>query len=374
MSIKQVPFIDLKRFEPDFLTKWKDKVSVMSENAHFIGGEEVSKLENSLCEYLKVKYAVSCANGTDAIQLALRAIDVGPGDKVLVPDMTFWATYEAVVNVSATPITVDCSFEDGGIDLVSFKKSIQTYKPKAAILAHLYGWGTSHLAEIRSYCQENNVVLVEDGAQCFGVNFQDESIYQNAHISTTSFYPAKVLGGAGDGGAVFTNNEELAKKVRCLSNHGREQHYGYSLVGWNSRLDSLQAAFLNLSLTHLDSRIDSRVKSANLYRELINNPFVKVMSAPSTYKENGYCNVCHVEDKEIKQKLEAALKHHSIGFGNIYPGPLSQQKGAKGTLLANVGSGISSKYCESVLNLPLFPYMEEDEIRYVVDVVNKIGK
>lgn len=374
MNIKQVPFIDLKRFESDFLMQWKEKVSVMSENAHFIGGEEVSTLENNLCDYLKVKYAISCANGTDAIQLALRAIGVGPGDKVLVPDMTFWATYEAVVNVSATPITIDCSFEDGGIDVVSFKKAIQTYKPKAALIAHLYGWGTSHLAEIRHYCLENNVLLVEDGAQCFGVDFQGESIYQNAYISTTSFYPAKVLGGAGDGGAVFTNNEELAQKVRCLSNHGREQHYGYSSVGWNSRLDSLQAAFLNLSLTHLDSRIDSRVKSANVYRELIDSPFVKVMTAPLAYKENGYCNVCHIDDKDIKQKLEAALKQYSIGFGNIYPGPLSQQKGAKETLLANVGNGVSSKYCESVLNLPLFPYMAEDEIRYVVDIVNKIGK
>ncbi|MFB2537874.1 MULTISPECIES: DegT/DnrJ/EryC1/StrS family aminotransferase [unclassified Acinetobacter] len=365
-----VPFIDLKRFENGFLDTWNSKIASMSEKAQFIGGEEVSRLEQGLVDYTQVQYAVSCANGTDALQLALRAMGVGAGDDVLVPDMTFWATFEAVVNVSATPHTVDCDPVDGGVDIAAFKQAVETIKPKTAIIAHLYGWATSHLQEIRDFCKAQNVMLLEDGAQCFGAKFNGDSIYKDAYISTTSFYPAKVLGAAGDAGAVFTNDQALADKVRQLSNHGREQHYGYASVGWNSRLDSFQAAFLNLSLPHLDARIASRVKSVEYYHQHIKNEKVKVMPAPTGFAENGYCNVCIVEDKAFKEALQAHLKEKGIAFGNIYPSPLSHQVGAKGSIGQHFGQGQTLGYCDAVLNLPLFPYMTDAELQYVVDTVN----
>ncbi len=365
-----VPFIDLKRFESGFLDRWIEKVTAVSSTASFIGGPEVAKLEAMLCERLTVAHTVSCANGTDALQLALRAMGVGAGDAVLVPDVTFWATFEAVVNVGASPVTVDVDMSDGGVDLAAFEQAIDNHAPKAAMIAHLYGWGSAQLNAIRQLCKERDVMLLEDGAQCYGVEYDGKSIYQDAYISTTSFYPAKVLGAAGDGGAVFTNDSALADKVRQLGNHGRTQHYGYGSVGWNSRMDSLQAAFVNLSLDYIDLRLASRRQSADYYRQQLRGLPLSVMDVPAGYVENGYCNVCHV-DVQRRVMLESALKAEGIGFGNIYPGAMSAQPGAEGYLRAIVTNGRATEYCSTVLNLPLFPYMTTAELESVVAIVKK---
>lgn len=189
----KIPFIDLKRMEQGFHDALMDKFHAMTLGSQFIGGSEVTTLETRLKEELQVAHAVSCANGTDAIQLALRAVGVGEGDDVLVPNVTFWATFEAVVNVGARPITVDANMFDGGVSFEAFADAIRVTRPKAALIAHLYGWGSARLHELRQLCREQNVVLVEDGAQAFGVRYQGVPIYKGAHISTTSFYPAKVL-------------------------------------------------------------------------------------------------------------------------------------------------------------------------------------
>jgi dTDP-4-amino-4,6-dideoxygalactose transaminase len=250
---------------------------------------------------------------------------------------------------------------------------LEEAKPKAAIIAHLYGWGSAHLIELRALCAKQGVPLLEDGAQCFGSMYRNESIFKGAQISTTSFYPAKVLGAAGDGGAVFTSDIDLAERVRRLGNHGRTAHYGYGDVGWNSRLDSLQAAFLNISLDYVDARIDSRRKSAAIYRELLPAAGVKTMQVPEGYFENGYCNVCLVSDLNKKARLERLLKERSIAFANIYPGMMSAQAGATAYLRGHYGEKNAERLCESVLNLPLFPYMTEEELNYVLSVVRESG-
>lgn len=347
----------------------------MAVNAQFIGGQEVSSLETRLQDALSVRYAVTCANGTDALQLALRALGVGRGDTVLVPNVTFWATFEAVINVGADPITLDADLSDGGIALVALEEAIAVSKPKAAIVAHLYGWGAARLSEIRALCREKGVLLLEDGAQCYGSTFQGKPIYQDALISTTSFYPAKVLGGAGDGGAVFTNDAELADRVRRLGNHGRTTHYGYGDVGWNSRLDSLQAAFLNLCLDYVDARIASRRHATAFYQRVLPGLGVEVMVPPKPYAENGYCNVCLVRDLAQKAALEASLKAEGIGFGNIYPGVMSRQPGGAQFHKGHFGGAAGEILCASVLNLPLFPYMTQAELDRVIEVVHKgLGK
>lgn len=365
-----VPFIDLKRFEPGFLEKWYAIIRKLSVNAQFVGGVQIETLEHRIKKFCDVSNVISCANGTDAIQLALRATGVGPGHEVIVPDLTFWATFEAVVNVGASPITVDVSLNDGGIDIEAFREAVLFARPKAAIIAHLYGWGTKDLDEIRLICNENNVILIEDGAQCFGAIWKSKPIYSNTFIATTSFYPAKVLGAAGDAGAVFTNNSKLAEKVRCLSNHGRSSHYGYKYVGWNSRMDSLQAAFLNHAFDYLDDRIKSRRTSDQYYRKNINVSDVKSMSIPHGYGENGYCNVMLIEDLEFKSNLEFALKSAKIGFGNIYPSTISEQVCASKYSKRHFGGQNSKKLAKSVLNLPLFPHMTTAELKEVVDTVN----
>lgn len=366
-----IPFIDLKRYEAGFHQALMEKYASMVSLAQFIGGAEVAELERRLQEVVSVKHAVTCANGTDALQLALRALGVGRGDAVLVPNVTFWATYEAVVNVGADPITVDASLEDGGVAYDALEQALVETRPKAVIVVHLYGWGSRRLAEIRELCRKHDVPLLEDGAQCFGATYQGSSIYKGALISTTSFYPAKVLGGAGDGGAVFTDDAILADKVRRLSNHGRTTHYGYGDVGWNSRLDALQAAFLNLSLNYIDQRIGSRRATAEAYQKILPSFGLEVMAPPNGYTENGYCNVCLIRDLDQKKALELALKNAGIGFGNIYPGVMSDQEGAKGYGRGHYGGHDGEVLCASILNLPLFPYMTQVEFDRVIEIVSK---
>jgi len=366
----KVPFIDLKRFENGFLEVLNAEFQQINANAQFIGGNAVSQFENKCKEFLGVSYCISCANGTDAIQLALRALGVGRGDIVLVPNLTFWASFEAVVNVGAEPATIDAELSDGGISVQALDEAIRLLKPKAVIIAHLYGWGSARLFEIRSLCIERGVFLVEDGAQSFGTRYEGKSIYQNALVATCSFYPAKVLGGAGDGGAIFTNDIEIAERIRSLGNHGRTSHYGHGLIGWNSRLDSLQASFLNLSLNYINQRILSRQQSAKYYQLSLPKIGIEVMLPPKDYDENGYCNVCLIKDKKLKFKIESKLKLEGIGFANIYPGVMSKQKGAEGITKGHFGGISAENICESVLNLPLFPYMHCNELERVLEVIS----
>jgi len=369
-----VPFIDLKRFEPGFLEQVMNRFHSMALKAQYIGGTEVDVLESRLRQELQVSHVVSCANGTDALQLALRAAGINNGDIVLVPNVTFWATFEAVVNVGGKPVTVDVDLRDGGVSFDAFSQAICETKPKAALVAHLYGWGSSNLLELRDLCREQGVMLVEDGAQAFGVWHLGESIFKSAYVSTTSFYPAKVLGGAGDGGAVLTNDGNLAERVRQLGNHGRTAHYGHGSVGWNSRLDSLQAAYLNVSLDYIHSRIASRRRSAAYYNANLPATGIQIMKAPTGYDTNGYCNVCLVSDVNVKSGLEARLKAEGIGFGNIYPNVMSRQPGAASHLIRHFGGQVGESLCSSVLNLPLFPYMTEGELQRVVRVVGEYMK
>ena len=362
----KVPFTDITRFEDGFLDEWHSKVCALSASAKFIGGDEVSNLEDNLCNYLDVSNAITCSNGTDAIQVALRAIGVNNGDLVLVPDVTFWATFEAVINVGAKPITIDVDASSGGVDEEIFYQAAKKYKPKAAILAHLYGWGTPALKNIREFCRNEDILLVEDGAQSFGTKFLNSSINKDALISTTSFYPAKVLGAAGDGGAIFTNNDALATKARKLTNHGRDEHYGHGHVGWNSRMDALQAAYLNLSMNFIDLRIESRKKTAGIYKDFLSNLNIHHLYAHNDFEENGYANVCLIEDHVLKKQIETEFKKLNIGYGNIYPGTMSEQRGAINTLHASCGAGKSKIFCSSVFNLPIFPYMNEQEISYIL--------
>lgn len=364
-----VPFIDLGRLEEDFLPRWLEKVASLSGRCQFIAGPEVTQLETRLAGWAGVRHAITCANGTDAIQLALRALGVGRGDVVLVPDATFWATFEAVVNVNATPVTVDVCLRDGGVDFDLLARALVEAKPKAVVLAHLYGWASARLSDLRSLCEDHGVPLIEDGAQCFGVNYLGTSIYSGARIATTSFYPAKVLGAAGDGGAVFTSDPELAGRVRMLANHGRSQHYAYEDVGWNSRLDSLQAAYLNISLDYLEARIASRRSAARFYREHLPSMGLEPMAAPEGFEENGYCNVLLVADERRKSRIEESLRKRGIGFGNIYPGSISAQAGASAYLGGQFGGEAAAALGRQVINLPLFPYMTRPEFDEIIEAL-----
>jgi dTDP-4-amino-4,6-dideoxygalactose transaminase len=368
MSINQVPFITLNRFENGFKENFLNGVGNLFEKTQFVGGPVVSELESELSKVTGAKYTVGCANGTDAIQIALRAVGVEKNDKVLVPDMTFWATFEAVVNVGANPITVDVNRETCHWDLETFKKAVEQFKPKAAIMVHLYGWASPDTMAIRKFAKESNVLLVEDGAQCFGTEAEGKSILGSALIATTSFYPAKVLGASGDAGAIFTNDEELSKTSRILINHGRTDHYSHGLIGWNSRIGAYESLFLKLSLGHINSRLESRRNAVKFYADNLKGlPFKPVLAA-SNVKENGYCAVGMIIPAERPALIET-LKKANIGFGTIYPGAMSLQAGAKNYLAGSIDYGNAHYISQAVLNLPCFAYITTEELNYVCTVV-----
>jgi dTDP-4-amino-4,6-dideoxygalactose transaminase len=363
-----VPFIDLQRFEPDFLDRWAVKCREITEHTRFVGGPEVVALEERLAALWQVPQVVACANGTDALQLALRAVGVGEGDRVLIPDATFWATFEAVVNCGARPVTVDIDRQDLQMDFDLFRQAVERHRPAAAILVHLYGWGSARLAEFRAFCRERQLPLIEDGAQSFGVEWQGESLYRGALLASISFYPAKVLGACGDAGAVSCTDPALAETLRQLGNHGRTGHYDHGLVGWNSRMSGFDGAYLNLSLDYVDARLKSRRRIARRYREVLGELGVETVGPPPEYVENGYLNVCRVPAGR-REKIQEHLRARGIGSGAVYPGSMSKQSGAAPFLVEAVGGGEAEALAATVLNLPLFAYLKDEEFDEVLAAV-----
>lgn len=368
MSINQVPFITLNRFEPGFKENFLGGVATLFEKTQFVGGPVVAEMEAELAKFTKVKHAIGCANGTDAIQIALRGVGVEKNDVVLIPDMTFWATFEAVVNVGANPATVDVNRETCHWDLETFKKAVTQFKPKAAIMVHLYGWASPDTLEIRKYAKEQGVLLIEDGAQCFGTEIEGESVLAGALISTTSFYPAKVLGASGDAGAVFTNDDKLNTACRILINHGRTDHYSHGMIGWNSRIGAYESLFLKLSLEHIKARLESRKNAVKYYAEALQGLPFKPVVASSNVVENGYCAVGMIEPA-LRPALIETLKKANIGHGTIYPGAMSLQSGAKGHLVGSIDYGNAHHISQAVLNLPCFAYITKEELEYVCQTV-----
>lgn len=365
-----VPFIDLQRFEPGFMERWLDRVRDITVHTRFVGGPDVARLEARLAAAAEAPAVVACANGTDALQLALRAVGVGPGDVVVIPDATFWATFEAVVNVGARVVTVDIDPIDLQMDFDAFVRAVDAHRPKAAILVHLYGWGSRRLDDFRTFCRSRGIPLVEDGAQSWGVRWHGRSIYAGALVSTVSFYPAKVLGACGDAGAVVCSTAELAATVRMLANHGRTDHYAHGAVGWNSRMSGFDAAWLDLCLDHLDARLAARRRVAERYQEQLPPLGVRVVGPPPGFVENGYLNVT-LHDPAGRPALEAALKARGIGYGTVYPGSMRTQPGAAGHLVAAVGGAEADRLAHGVLNLPLFAGMTDTEVDEVVAAVGE---
>lgn len=363
-----VPFIDLSRYEEGFVEALAEKHHQLTVDTEFVGGPEVQKFEQGIKKFTESAHAVSCANGTDAIQLILRALDVGPDDKVLVCDLNFWAAFEAVVNVGALPITVDVDPEHLHLGVDVLELAARLHRPKAIILVHLYGWADQEINSIRAFCKRNEIALVEDCAQSVGTRYQSTSLIGSAEYATTSFYPAKVLGASGDAGAVFCANADVAQKVRQLANHGRSAHYDYEYVGWNSRLGSFEAAFLNLGLEHLSTRIRSRRKVQGIYRTELANLSIEVLSPHEDVYENGYISLLRIDGKR-RDGLKAKLAEVGVATGIVYPIPMRATQAASKYLYSSIDNGNSTKICSEILCLPCFAYMRDDEIAYVVEQV-----
>ncbi len=363
-----VPFIDLSRYEKGFVEALAEKHRKLTAETQFVGGPEVQAFEQGVKKYTESGHAISCANGTDALQLLLRALDVGPDDKVLVCDLNFWAAFEAVVNVGALPITVDVDPKHLHLGVDVLELAARLHRPKAIILVHLYGWADQEISAIRAFCKRHEIALIEDCAQSIGTRYQSASLIGTAEYATTSFYPAKVLGASGDAGAVFCADAGVAQKVRQLANHGRASHYDYEFVGWNSRLGAFEAAFMNLGLEHLGTRIRSRRKVQGIYRTELAATSIEVLGPHEDVYENGYIALLRVDGKR-RDTLKEKLAEVGVATGIVYPVPMSSTMAASKYLYSSIDNGHSSKICSEILCLPCFAYMRDDEISYVIDKV-----
>ena len=369
----QVPFIDLKRgfsgLESEITREWEESLRA----SEFIGGQKIQALETAMAKELDVDHFVSCANGTDALQLGLRALGVGPGTVVALPNLTFWATFEAVVNVGATPLLIDIDPSDLHMDLAEFKKAHEKHHFEAAIFVHLMGWTSAKLEEFRGFCRDRAIRVLDDSAQAFGVKVGGRSLFKEAQISTLSFYPAKVLGGAMDGGGLATQDAGLAEQVRTLGNHGRKTHYSYSAVGYNSRMSVIQSRFLLKMLGRVDGFLSSRNKGLEVYRSELSaasaSGKLKLHLPPAGVSGNGYLTVIECM-QHSGEAVGAKLKTMGVGTGRVYPETIDVQVPAKGALKISALQK-SKDFCARVVNLPLFAGITEEECRFSAQALLK---
>jgi len=362
--VAAVPFIDLTRLTsrlgPDVLEAWSDVLT----HCEFVGGPRVSALEERLRAVLGAPHVIACANGTDALLLALQAAGVRRGHKVAIPNLTFWASFEAVAQLGAVPVLVDIDPGDLQLSLDELRSAHEAHRLDAVLLVHLYGWASARLVEIRELCKQIGVPLVEDAAQAFGVEVAGKPLLADAELSTLSFYPAKVVGGAMDGGAVTARTEAHAAMVRSLGNHGRSEHYSHAQVGWNSRMGGLQAAFLSRVLDELTPILDARRAAAAFYRtRLAGDARVRVYGPPPGVTENGYLSVLTVEGHEGRAVVDA-LAARGVGAARTYPETMDAQPPVKSGSVPALLHGdlsVSRAFCKKVVNLPLFFGIRDDE-------------
>jgi UDP-2-acetamido-2-deoxy-ribo-hexuluronate aminotransferase len=366
-----VPFIDLKRVALLAAGAAQAEWQRLVANAEFMGGPSVAAFEQELATALGAKHAISCGNGTDALCIGLQALGVRAGHKVALPNLTFWASYEGIAQLGATPLLIDVNPQTLQMDFEALKRAHRQLGFDAVVLVHLLGWATPELFEFRDFCRQNSVLLLEDGAQSFGVQVGGKSVYAGASAVTLSFYPAKVLGGCMDGGALLTDDAETAARFRNLCNHGRTAHYAYGRVGWNSRMGALHAEWLRAMLKHAGDILKERRALETAYQGLFAElpDVITPYSAPRGVLGNGYLAVAalkHHEPQVIAERLQRA----GIGTGRVYPETLDVQPPATAALRYG-DLAVGRAFCARVLNLPLFYGMTREEFAEVSDALRR---
>lgn len=341
-------------------------------SSHFIGGEPVSQLEEKLSDYVGVKHCITCANGTDALQLALMAFGIGEGDAVFVPDFTFFSTAEVVPWVKATPIFVDVEQDTFNISARSLEEAVLNVTkegkliPKAVVAVDLFGQ-TADFPKIRKITQKYNMLLLEDGAQGFGGSIAGQKACSFGDIATTSFFPAKPLGCYGDGGAVFTNNDEWAELIRSYKVHGKGTNkYDNVRLGMNSRLDTLQAAILLAKMKKIDDEIKRVNEWADLYTKLLKNHIKCPVVMPGFYSSWAQYTILLKNSKQ-RENIQKELNKYDIPTMIYYAKGMHQQKALMQYSNINQKYPVTESVCERCLSLPMHPYLKEEDIDIVVN-------
>jgi dTDP-4-amino-4,6-dideoxygalactose transaminase len=376
--MKKIQMVDLKSQYDKIASTVNASIQEVLDTNTYINGPQVHAFQKNLEEYLNVKHVIPCANGTDALQIAMMGLDLKPGDEVITADFTFAATVEVIALLQLTPVLVDVDMVNMNISIEAIKKAI-TPKTKAIVPVHLFG-RAANMEAIMQIAKEHNLYVIEDNAQAIGANckFSDGTKKKAGtigHVASTSFFPSKNLGCYGDGGAIFTNDDALAHKIRGIVNHGMYVRYHHDVVGVNSRLDSIQAAVLNAKLPLLDSYCQARQNAARKYTAAFDGH--KNIIAPSIC-DMCDCHVFHQYTLRIIGADRDALMQHllskDIPCAIYYPIPLHSQKAYVDPRYKEEDFPVTNQLIKEVISLPMHTELDDEQIQYITNSVLEFFK
>lgn len=362
----QIPFVDLKPQYQSIKHEIDQAIEQVMSTTSFIGGPTVKQFETEFAQYIGTKHSIGVANGTDAIEIALTALGIGPEDEVIIPAMSWISTAEAVSYVGAKPVFVDVDSQMHTLDAALIESKI-TSRTKAIIPVHLYGC-PADIEAILVLAKKYNLKVIEDTAQAHGAEVYGQVVGTFGDISTFSFYPGKNLGAYGDAGAICTNDDQLAQKCRMISNHGQKAKHDHEMEGRNSRLDTLQAAILSVKLKHIDKWTEQRIANAKYYHELLSKSGVQI---PVT--SQGIKHVFHVYSVLIEDRDAVKLEMLKRGIATQihYPHSLPELKPYKST--ENLDEYPNAvRLGQKVLSLPMYPELTKEQIAFVVQNLIKM--
>ncbi len=351
-------------------------IQEVMDSAAFINGPKVHQFQKNLEDYLGVKHVIPCANGTDALQITMMGLGLQPGDEVITADFTFAATVEVIALLQLTPVLVDVDPVTFNIDVEAIKNAI-TPKTKAIIPVHLFGL-PAEMDAIMALAEEHNLYVIEDNAQAIGASYthKDGSKTKTGaigHVASTSFFPSKNLGCYGDGGAIFTNDDDLAHTIRGIVNHGMYERYHHDVVGVNSRLDAIQAAVLDAKLPHLDTYNKARRNAARKYNEAFKNHPNIVTPTGLEQDDNDDAHVFHQYTLNLKgvdrDALVAHLQANNIPCGVYYPIPLHLQKAYQDERYNEDDFTVTNQLIKSVISLPMHTELDDEQIEFITSTV-----
>jgi UDP-2-acetamido-2-deoxy-ribo-hexuluronate aminotransferase len=370
--MKEIRMVDLQGQYAKIKEEVDKGIQEVISTTTFINGPAVQRFQQHLQEYLGVKHVIPCANGTDALQVAMMGLDLQPGDEVITTSFTFIATVEVIALLRLTPVLVDVCPDTFNIDPEAIRRAI-TPRTKAIVPVHLFGQ-CADMDEIMAIAAEHNLYVIEDACQSIGAKFINKEGWEKhsgtiGHVGCTSFFPSKNLGCYGDGGAIYTNDDALAAHLRVVVNHGMTVRYYHDLVGVNSRLDSIQAAVLDVKLKHLDEYIDARVKAADAYDAAFgNHPKLRI---PVRAKNSTH--VFHQYTLIVEGAARDALHQHLLSMqipnAIYYPVPLHLQKAYIDPRYSEGDFPVTEQLCNTVLSLPMHTELDEEQIAHITGAI-----
>lgn len=361
-----IPLLDLQAQYNQIKDEIESEVLGVLRSGHYILGPKVEVLERAIADYCNVEYAVGVANGTDALALSLDALGIGPGDEVITSPFTFYATAESISRLGATPVFVDIDPQTYNIDASQIEEKI-TQRTKAIIPVHIFGQ-PAEMDAINEIALKHGIKVIEDACQAIGAKYRGRKVGSLGDVACFSFFPSKNLGGAGDGGIVVTDDKELADKIRALRQHGSTKKYYHSLIGYNSRLDAIQAAIILVKLKYIDKWNEARREKALYYNELFAGTDVLTPVESEHVKHVYHLYIIRVPNRV---DVECVLKSAGIGHGVYYPVPLHLQDVYKDLGYHEGDLPLSEAASHETLAIPLFPELKIEDMNTIAELVKQ---